>query len=189
EIEGLLTRESYDGVPIAPLYTRDDAPPGRPGLAPYVREVRPDGEGIAGWDVRQRHADPDPAATREAILADLENGATSLWLRLGDGGLPVAALPEVLRDVMLDLAPVVLDAGDRAAEAAEAFLSLAAERGNAADVSGNLGADPLGVTARTGARAPQRVRADARSPPRPCGSAGGGARPRGGGRAGVGDAR
>lgn len=154
EIEGLLTRESYDGVPIAPLYTRDDAPPGRPGLAPYVREVRPDGEGIAGWDVRQRHADPDPAATREAILADLENGATSLWLRLGDGGLPVAALPEVLRDVMLDLAPVVLDAGDRAAEAAEAFLSLAAERGNAADVSGNLSADPLGVTARTGARVP-----------------------------------
>ena len=42
EIEGLLTRESYDGVPIAALYTRDDAPPGRPGLAPYVREVRPE---------------------------------------------------------------------------------------------------------------------------------------------------
>ncbi|WP_024934900.1 methylmalonyl-CoA mutase subunit beta [Actinomadura welshii] len=150
EIEGLLTRESYEGVPIAPLYTRDDSPPGRPGLAPYVREVRPDGEGIAGWDVRQRHAHPDPAVTREAILADLENGATSVWLRLGDGGPPVAALPGMLRGVLLDLAPVVLDAGASAGEAAEAFLSLVSERGNAADASGVLGADPLGLQARTG---------------------------------------
>ncbi|MGP4025499.1 methylmalonyl-CoA mutase family protein [Actinomadura sp. 3N407] len=150
EIEGLLTRESYDGVPIAALYTRDDAPPGRPGLAPYVREVRPDGEGIAGWDVRQRHAHPDPAVTREAILADLENGATSVWLRLGGGGLPVTGLPEALRGVLLDLAPIVLDAGEQTAEAADVFLSLAAERGNAADASGNLGADPLGLAARTG---------------------------------------
>ncbi|GAA4373303.1 methylmalonyl-CoA mutase family protein [Actinomadura verrucosospora] len=151
EIEGLLTRDSYDGVPIAALYTRDDAPPGRPGLAPYVREVRPDGEGIAGWDVRQRHAHPDPAVTREAILADLENGATSVWLRLGEDGLPVAALPEALRGVLLDLAPVVLDAGASAGEAARAFLALVAERGNAAEASGNLGADPLGLAARTGA--------------------------------------
>ncbi|MER6816129.1 methylmalonyl-CoA mutase subunit beta [Spirillospora sp. NPDC000708] len=150
EIESLLTRETYDGVPVAALYTRDDAPPGRPGLAPYVREVRPDGEGLAGWDVRQQHAHPDPAVTREAVLADLENGATSVWLRLGEGGTPVAALPEVLRGVLLDLAPVVLDAGERTAEAAEAFLALVAERGNGPDASGNLGADPLGLQARTG---------------------------------------
>jgi len=150
EIEGLLTRDSYDGVPIAALYTRDDAPPGRPGLAPYVREVRPDGEGIAGWDVRQPHAHPDPAATRDAVLADLENGATSVWLRLGAGGLPVAGLTGALRGVLLDLAPVVLDAGAETAEAADAFLALAAERGNASEASGNLGADPLGLAARTG---------------------------------------
>ncbi|TDD28568.1 methylmalonyl-CoA mutase [Actinomadura sp. KC06] len=150
EIEDLLTRESYDGVPIAALYTRDDAPPGRPGLAPYVREVRPDGEGIAGWDVRQLHAHPDPAVTREAILADLENGATSVWLRLGDGGLPVAGLGEALRGVLLDLAPVALDAGTATSDAADAFLSLVAERGDAADASGTLGADPLGLAARTG---------------------------------------
>ncbi|MEU5882557.1 methylmalonyl-CoA mutase family protein [Spirillospora sp. NPDC047279] len=150
EIEGLLTRDSYDGVPIAALYTGDDAPPGRPGLAPYVREVRPDGEGLAGWDVRQRHAHPDPAVTREAILADLENGATSVWLTLGAAGLPVDALAEALRGVYLDLAPVVLDAGAETEQAAEAFLALVAERGHAAEVSGGLGADPLGLQARTG---------------------------------------
>ncbi len=112
--------------------------------------MRPDGEGIAGWDVRQRHAHPDPATTREAILADLENGATSVWLRLGEGGLPVACLAGALRGVLLDLAPVVLDAGAATAEAADAFLALVAERGNADAASGSLGADPLGLAARTG---------------------------------------
>ncbi|WP_345023737.1 methylmalonyl-CoA mutase subunit beta [Actinomadura keratinilytica] len=154
EVEGLLTRESYDGVRIAPLYTKDDTVPGRPGLAPSVRDVRPDGEGLAGWDVRQRHAHPDPETTRRAVLADLENGATSVWLTLGGHAVPAAALPEVLRDVHLHLAPVVLDAGAQTAEAAESFLGLVAERGRADEALGNLGADPLGLTARTGAPAP-----------------------------------
>ncbi|POM22406.1 Methylmalonyl-CoA mutase small subunit [Actinomadura rubteroloni] len=160
DVEGLLTRDSYDGVPLAPLYTADDAVPGRPGLAPAPRPVRPDGEGLAGWDVRQHHADPDPAATREAILADLENGATSVWLALGAGGLPVASLADALRGVYLDLAPVVLDAGAETALAAEAFFELLAARGAAASAAGNLGADPLGRTARTGAAAPVAEAAD-----------------------------
>ncbi|MFC5753065.1 methylmalonyl-CoA mutase family protein [Actinomadura rugatobispora] len=154
EIEGLLTRESYDGVSAAPLYTRDDTVPGRPGLAPYLRTVRPEGEGLAGWDVRQRQVHPDPAAAREAILADLENGATSVWLGLGEPGPPVESLPEVLRGVHLDLAPLVLDAGARTAEAAEALLRLITERGQAGEPTGGLGADPLGLRARTGEPAP-----------------------------------
>ncbi|MFD0904475.1 methylmalonyl-CoA mutase subunit beta [Actinomadura sediminis] len=154
EIEGLLTRESYDGVPIGALYTAEDAPAGRPGLAPCVREVRPDGEGLAGWDVRQRHDHPDAAVTREAIITDLENGVTSVWLRLGEAGTPVAALPDALRGVLLGLAPVVLDAGEDAAEAAEAFLALAADRGDAGAATGNLGLDPLGLAARTGTARP-----------------------------------
>jgi methylmalonyl-CoA mutase len=150
EVERLLTHVSYDNVPIAPLYTAEDAVAARPGLAPRVREVVPEGEeGFAAWDVRQRHATADPAA----VLADLENGATSLWLTLGHAGIPVTALAEVLRDVRLDLAPIVLDAGAQSGEAADAFLAVAAERGQEAQVSGNLGADPLGLQARTGAPA------------------------------------
>ena len=40
-----------------------------------------------------------PRATRtraRAVLADLENGVTSLWLAVGPAGIPVDALPEVL---------------------------------------------------------------------------------------------
>src|SRR6185369_5209395 len=94
-----------------------------------------------GWDVRQRHADPDAKATREAILADLENGATSIWL----DGIAPGSIPEVLDGVYLDLAPVVLDCGADTEAAASAFLELPGE-----DKRGNLGADPLGWQARTG---------------------------------------
>ncbi|TNY36408.1 methylmalonyl-CoA mutase family protein [Thermomonospora catenispora] len=151
EVEGLLTRRTYDGIPIGPLYTADDAVRARPGLAPRVREVTPEGEGLAAWDVRQRHAHPDPAATAEAVLADLENGVTSVWLTLGEAGLPVEALPGVLEKVHLDVAPVVLDAGPHTAEAAETFLGLVARRGQERRALGALGADPLGLAARTGA--------------------------------------
>ena len=39
---------------------------------------------------------------------------------LGDGRIPVESLPDVLAETYLDLAPIVLDAGERFAEAAEA---------------------------------------------------------------------
>ena len=139
EVEELLATTTYDGITVMPLYTAADMAPGRPGLPTYARNLNPGSEVAAGWDVRQRHANPDPVLTREAIAADLENGVTSLWLVVGEAGIAVAELANVLRDVYLDLAPVVLDAGDETPQAAAAFLALAAGKA----VSGGLGADPL----------------------------------------------
>ncbi|MFC5260391.1 methylmalonyl-CoA mutase family protein, partial [Streptomyces cinereospinus] len=120
---------------------------GLPGFAPFVRGARAEGNALGGWDVRQRHAAVDDGA----VLADLENGVTSLWLVVGEGGLPVSSLGRVLDGVLLDLAPVVLDAGGECGEAARELLGLYAERGVAAGAArGNLGADPLGFEARTG---------------------------------------
>ncbi|MFJ6135787.1 methylmalonyl-CoA mutase family protein [Kitasatospora sp. NPDC092286] len=151
--EEALTTALQDGLRARPLYTAEDAPatPGHPGFPPFVRGGRPQGSAVSGWDVRQRHADPDPRRTNEAVLADLENGVGSLWLELGGAGLPVAALPEVLSGVYPDLAAVVLDAGAEFTDAAERLFTLYRER----DVSpgaaaGSLGADPLGLQARTG---------------------------------------
>lgn len=129
--EEVLSRTTYDGITVAPLYDADDLPgdPGAPGATPYVRGSAT----AAGWDVRQRHAVADP----EAVLADLENGVTSLWLVVGPGAIPVGELATVLKNVYLDLAPVVLEAGDLATEAAEALFELAAARG--VTPSGNLG--------------------------------------------------
>ncbi len=152
-----LSATTYDGIPVRPLYTAADAPPepaGSPGSAPYVRGATADGPTVTGWDVRQRHADPDPARLRASLLNDLETGATSLWLVLGAAGLPVAGLPAALDGVHVDLAPVALDAGAQTAEAAEAYLRLVGERGlDPAEVRGSLGADPIGLRARTGVAA------------------------------------
>ncbi|MFD7590003.1 methylmalonyl-CoA mutase family protein [Kitasatospora sp. NPDC059811] len=151
--ERALTTELPDGLRARPLYTAEDAPAeaGYPGFPPFVRGGRPQGAAVAGWDVRQRHADPDRRRTNEAVLADLENGVGSLWLELGGAGLPVTALPETLTGVYLDLAAVALDAGPEFTAAAEQLFALYEEREvSPGAAAGNLGADPLGLQARTG---------------------------------------
>ncbi|MFB7459074.1 MULTISPECIES: methylmalonyl-CoA mutase subunit beta [unclassified Streptomyces] len=159
EAEHALSTKLEDGLRTRPLYSaRDAAPePGFPGFAPFVRGGRAEGNTVGGWDIRQRHT----AADSGAVLADLENGVTSLWLTLGEGGIPVPALGEVLDGVYLDLAPVVLDAGPDVEPAARALLRLYEERGVAKDAArGNLGADPLGHEARTGQRSDFAAAAD-----------------------------
>ncbi|MGY1621883.1 methylmalonyl-CoA mutase subunit beta [Geodermatophilus sp. SYSU D00965] len=153
-VEDALRRPVATGVSVAPLYTAEDVGDlpgavGVPGLPPFVRGGRAGGASSdvpGGWDVRQRHADPDVAVTREAIAADLENGVTSLWLVLGEGAIPVEALGEVLTDVLLDLAPVTVSGGPAAAEA---FLALVEGRTDLAP-GGSLGLDPLGLHAASG---------------------------------------
>ncbi|GAA3204346.1 methylmalonyl-CoA mutase family protein [Dactylosporangium siamense] len=141
-VQELLGSVTYDGIALAGLYTAADTEAlpavGWPGQTPFIRggSATP-----RAWDVRQRHADPDPKATREAILADLENGATSIWL----DGIAPGDIAEVLDGVYLDLAPIVLDCGADTEAAAAVFLGLPGE-----DKRGNLGADPLGWQARTG---------------------------------------
>ncbi|WP_035802980.1 methylmalonyl-CoA mutase subunit beta [Kitasatospora mediocidica] len=153
EAEDALATEVEDGLRVRPLYTAEDSAidSGYPGFPPFLRGSRPQGSAVAGWDVRQQHAAPDPQRANEAVLADLENGVSSLWLTVGEAGLPIAALPQELRGVYLDLAAVVLDAGPQFAAAAEQLFAVYAERQVPAEAAaGNLGADPLGLLARTG---------------------------------------
>ncbi|WP_406174834.1 methylmalonyl-CoA mutase family protein [Streptomyces sp. NBC_00996] len=154
DVEGAQAEEALstaleDGLRTRPLYTaHDSAPePGFPGLAPFVRGSRAEGNTVGGWDVRQRHTTADGAG----VLADLENGVTSLWLVVGEAGIPAPSLGHALDGVHLDLAPVVLDAGHEVEPSARELLRLYEERGVAQDAArGNLGADPLGHEARTG---------------------------------------
>jgi methylmalonyl-CoA mutase len=156
--EDALSYTTYDGIRVHPLYTADDVhdldADGLPGHQPFVRGATEEGSAATGWDVRTRHAGPDPAQVNRAVLADLETGATSLWLALGAGGLAIADLPAALEGVYLDLAPIVLEAGADSAEAAQALLTLTKQRGvDPAELRGSLGVDPIGTRARTGADA------------------------------------
>jgi methylmalonyl-CoA mutase len=153
EVSDLIATTTYDDIVVRPLYTADDITPaaGMPGVPPFTRGGRPEGGVSTGWDVRQRHAHPDPVVAKKAVLADVEHGVTSLWLAVGDAGLPIEALPDVLDEVYVELAPVVLDAGARFGEAADVLLQVHSDKAIAAsEVGGNLGADPLGLRARTG---------------------------------------
>jgi len=143
----LLTVRSA-GIDIPPLGTPElvaDLPAtGVPGAAPYTRgrtAERPE----HGWDIRPVFTVTDPKLTNEAILVDLENGATSLWLDLS--AAEPGDLASVLDGVLLDLAPVTLDAPDPIA-AAEAFVAVLKERGLAPAEGTNLGADPIGTAVR-----------------------------------------
>jgi len=155
EAERALSTEVEDGLWVQPLYTAEDtAPdPGLPGFAPFVRGDRVPGSAVSGWDVRQQHAQPDPQRTNDAVLTDLEHGVTSLWLTVGGPGLPVTALGDALKGVYLDLAGITLDAGAEFPGAARELFALYSEGSTAIpaqEAAGNLGADPLGLLARTG---------------------------------------
>ncbi|MFC4947589.1 methylmalonyl-CoA mutase family protein [Pseudonocardia sp. GCM10023141] len=150
-----LTWTTPEGIRVRPLYTATDAagaaPAGVPGLRPFTRGSRAAGVTAGGWDVRQRHAGADARVLHEAVLADLENGVTSIWLRVGTGSITADELAVALEGVLLDLAPVIVDDGG-AGVAAEAFLALADQQPVApADLLGTLGLDPIGLRARTGA--------------------------------------
>ena len=106
-----LARTTLDGIAVTPLGTPDLLE----GLQTSGRPVR-----AGEWDVRVHLDLPDPAAAREAALVDLDNGATSLWLEV-DASTDLATL---LDGVLLDLAPVVLDAWDDQEAAARGFLEV-----------------------------------------------------------------
>jgi methylmalonyl-CoA mutase len=171
DFERRLVRATHDGIPVQPLYTADDAAGfagGLPGAAPFTRGATAAGTAAGGWDIRQRHAHPDPAVANAQILEDLERGATSIQLRLDqavaaggdrpDGVLAhdLADLKRALAGVHLNLAPVGLEAGARFAEAADLLLGLLDRRAlDPAAVRADLNGDPLGAAVSGAALDPE----------------------------------
>ncbi len=133
-----------DGLTVLPLYTRADAGDtgheGFPGLAPFVRGAAAHRQ---EWDLRQLHhlSDPDMGA---AALADLERGATSLLVEIGDAELD--RLDDALSGVRLDQTSVHLRPGRRFAASSEALVGVWADSGVPVIArAGGLGIDPLGA--------------------------------------------
>ena len=133
-----LSRTTLDGISISPLGTSAI-------VADLPDPVRPPASGD-GWDVRALLADPEARASNAAALTDLENGVTSLWVQVGPSGIDVTDLPAVLKGVLLDIAPIVLDAPSDPLGAARAFAHLA--EGQTLAPGTNLGVDPVGARLR-----------------------------------------
>lgn len=148
-----LVGKTADGIPLQPLYREPDVHTaedvsGMPGAAPFVRGAR-DG----AWLVRQSYSHPSPEQTNREILTDLAGGVSAIELVIDPKGARGIAIRDetdfdlVLADVILEAAPVSLDAGPHALWAAEtlrAKLKGVAPRG----VAFNL--DPIGPWLRDG---------------------------------------
>lgn len=147
----LVTRLASD-LSIEPLYdragyeARDDLT-GLPGSPGYTRGV---GYAAGAWDIRQRHDLITASQARTEMLADLEQGATSVLLRLHRA--PSAGeLAAALDGVYLDMAPIALDAGPWWRDAVEALAAVWNDRDMASAARiGSLRIDPIGVRARWG---------------------------------------
>jgi methylmalonyl-CoA mutase len=144
-----LVSRTRDNLTLQPLYTRADAMPeaaavGRSGWYP------------GGWDVRQRHLEPDPQAANRAVLEDLAGGATSVVLQVlapGQGGLSYGAeaLGAALRGVDLKGTAVALDARENTLDAAGSLIEVWRGAGiGENERRGAFNCDPLGVLAKTG---------------------------------------
>ncbi len=144
--EEALVRQTPDGIAIQPLYTSESAPT-------VVRDLRAR-DADRPWDLRMAVAHPDPKQAGAEGLKDLENGAASLLVAIdptGRDGVAVGSaddLAKALDGVLLDLAPVALDAGYLGPKAADWLGALAKAAPNA-PLAFHM--DPLTTFARTGA--------------------------------------
>ncbi|WP_406275294.1 methylmalonyl-CoA mutase family protein [Nocardia sp. NBC_00881] len=147
EPERLLDETTYDGLTIAPLYTLRDELPEQPlpGFFPFVRGRDATRDVHRGWYVSARVGERDAATANREILAGLENGISAVWLTVGERGLPVADLPTAVAGLLFELAPLTLDAGSAAADAAaRMFTALDGYSGpSRKDIRVALGAAPL----------------------------------------------
>ena len=145
--ERQLVSHTADGLRIEPLGTRE-------GVSSVAAATKRGS--TRGWDIRQRHAEPDPKLCNAAIREDLEGGVNSLLLQieapgqsgLGYGSEPLAA---ALKGVGVQALPIAFDARENTMDAAGSLLEIWHEFGveeGSRHAAFNL--DPLGVLAKTG---------------------------------------
>ena len=139
-----LEKTTAEGLRIEPLYGQAPRP------AAPARAVAAE----RAWEVATLTAHPDPARANAEILADLRGGAAAAVLRVdpsGRAGVAIgseAALARALDGVILELAPVALDAGFLGPQAAD-WLGGAAKASPTALLRLHL--DPLSAFAQAGA--------------------------------------
>ncbi len=164
DFDAELVTHLPEGLAVEPLYLDHPADGRQP------RKANP---GELGWHLTPRCEAALPEDANEQIRADLEGGASALWLRFdlaartgvdaddlaagrlaGREGLAAHHLGDVdaaLAGVELDAVPLLVDAGSNALPVAATLLALVESRGldcGAAEL--HLGCDPLAALASDG---------------------------------------
>jgi methylmalonyl-CoA mutase len=148
-----LTSVYVDGLTVQPLYTKpDDQIVGYPAQVPFTRGSEPPRDRL-DWAVVQLHEDPDVARSNKAVLGDLTAGGTGVWLRVDGDAIAAGDLKDILAGVAPEGASVSVSSVSDQPGAARALLDYWSTSAHLDQVSGNLGIDPLGAAALTGAAA------------------------------------
>lgn len=147
DFEKRLVSRTADGIAVQPLY--------RPWEGSPLLEARPQvsADVHRPWDPRARVDHPDPARANADLLVELEGGAQSALISLDPSGRSGVAAADrdgfarLTEGVLLDLAPVALDAGWRGADAAD-WAAAAAKGAPFAPLAFHM--DPIGALAERG---------------------------------------
>jgi methylmalonyl-CoA mutase len=163
-IDKVLNTRTYEGVTLDPLY-RSGQGNTDSGHRSASRGPASLARNSGGWDIRQPHLNPDPAAANVDIKADLAGGTSSVWIGLDSGARQGADdfaadglvarravdLETALAGVDLAQTSIALKPGGAFIASAAALVSIALRRGvDSASLNGSFGADPLGALAEAG---------------------------------------
>ncbi|MEO6956908.1 MAG: methylmalonyl-CoA mutase family protein [Antricoccus sp.] len=150
----LLTKKTIDGIAITPLAGTEIArqlrstPSGSAATrGPIATQDRGPGD-VPGWDLRVPVTDVETAAH---AADELNGGANSLLVTVRPGALDEAQFAALLTEVLLDVAPIVLDT-DRPATVGQQLIDAAVSQGIALHPDTNFGVDPIGELLLTGRR-------------------------------------
>ena len=147
-----LISQEIGGLERNPLYTETHTqtnhdPAGLPGAWPYMRGAKAVNDRFLPWQIVSRVIPSRKNADAEDVLTDLQGGVSTLLLDLSQTSTPTSAqLKTLLADVQLDIAPLMLRAGQEAQAHLDLFFELLAEK-QAHQANAYADFDPLGTAA------------------------------------------
>ena len=175
--EKRLITKTHEGINLQPMYWAKDAEglshlDSLPGFPPYVRGTDTLGFKANPWEVSQELPYATPEEFNRALRADLERGQTTINMPLdratllgedvdrvhaedvGRGGVSISSLDDLgkaLDRVDLEQTPIFIQAGASAVPIGSMLLALLQKQAKqAGQLSGCIGADPLGELATLG---------------------------------------
>lgn len=153
--EKRLVTQTYEGVPVQPLYTREHWP----SASSTGEEPRRRADS-SQWTIVQRYDHPSVEQSARELARDVERGVQGVWLAIADEGVrhrPRGALIDTVADLenvlgnVTPSGPIVLDAGAAFLGAAASLIGLLRKRGKELrDVRAVFGADPIGTLVERG---------------------------------------